>query len=123
MTRTERTKMAIDTLGRAKAYLEFMNKENSNISGNGKDSMLECLSRIATSEPDNNYYPVASAQIYALSYSLREMAADMRDVIDFINNTARHFGALDDETGTWFHQNNPVAKQHYEAEMASAIAS
>ena len=123
MTRTQRTKMAIETLDRAKAYLEFLNEENSNISGNGKDSILECFSRIATSEPDNNYYPVASAQIYALSYSLREMAADMRDVTDFINNTARHFGALDGETGAWFHDDNPVAQQHYEAEMATGLAS
>lgn len=110
MYKSEHIHMAIETLGKAKEYLEWLDEANSHISGNKKDTILECESRIATSEPDNPLYNDAVAQMFGMSFSLHEMRNDLLDVMDIVYGTAKHFKLFDGDAGEWFHDDSTAEK-------------
>jgi hypothetical protein len=123
MYKSEHTQHAINVLQRAAEYLEWLNEANSHISGNGKDTVLECFSRIATCEPDNPLYPAASAKVFNLSFCLHEMRNELLDVMDTVYGTASHFKVFDSDAGEWFHDNNSTAESHFMQQLEVEQAS
>jgi hypothetical protein len=111
MYKSEYTKIAIEVLGKAKEYLEWLDEANSHISGNGKDSILECESHIAMNEPDNPLYNDAVTQMFGMSLSLHEMRNELLDAMDIVYGTAKHFKLFDADAGEWFHENNSTAEK------------
>jgi hypothetical protein len=107
------TELAIATLNETAAYLEWLMNAQEHKSGNGKDSILDCKTHVATTDPDCAFYPEAAAETYALSYALHTMREDMQDVADILYGTARHFNVFDGKTGKWFHEDNPTAERHF----------
>ena len=123
MYKSEHTKIAIEILQKAKDYLEYLDDVNGHMSGNGKESIMECFSRIATSEPDNPLYPDAAAQVFGMSFSLHEMRNELLDVMDIVYGTASHFKVFDGDAGEWFHDNNSTAEKHFLQQMEVDQAS
>ena len=92
--------------------LEELDEMNSHMSGNGKDTILECYSRIATSEPDNPLYPVAAAKCRPF-VKLDEVRRNMAAVIDIVGQHAVHFKVFDDDENEWLHETDDRAEAFY----------
>jgi hypothetical protein len=113
MYNSQHTQIAIECLEKATEYLKWLDKSNKVMSGNGKDSILECEARIASSEPDNPLYPTAAGEMFCLSFCLHEMRNELLDVMDIIYGTAKHFKVYDVNEGEWFHDSNEIAEKHF----------
>ena len=104
---------AVYVMSRAIRQLEELDEMNSHMSGNGEDTILECYSRIATSEPDNPLYPVAAAKMYDLSVKLDEVRRHMAHVIDIVGQHAVHFKVFDADESEWLHETDDRAEAFY----------
>ena len=87
--------------------LKKLKDANSLMSGNGRDSILECFARIATNERDNPLYKDAAKQMHVLSHNIRALQEEMRCSIDNTIALANHFNVYEVKSGKstgWFHQ-------------------
>lgn len=107
------TEQAVYVMNLAIRQLEELDEMNSHMSGNGKDTILECYSRIATSEPDNPLYPVAAARMFDLSVKLDEVRRNMAAVIDIVGQHAVHFKVFDADESEWLHETDDRAEAYY----------
>lgn len=83
--------------------LKALKRCNQNISGNGVDSMLQCMARIALHEPENPLFDEALEEVMTLSVVLDHLNESMRCMMDDIYGIARHFEVFDSKTGIWLH--------------------
>ena len=95
------TKTYTSILRHAADLLEHLDKANSHVSGNGKDSVMECQARIATSEPDNPLYKDAVQAMSYVSQELRNAYEDLQDVSGHFLSVGEHFKVCTDRG--WFH--------------------
>ena len=89
-------------LRNAADMMEHIQNLNSHMSGNGKETVLQCFGRIAQNEPENPMYEHASSNIRTLSKALYSMQDELACASGAMDTIAEYFN-ISDEKG-WFHQ-------------------
>ena len=83
-------------------YLEGIEQKMSILSGNKKESILECFARIAKYEKENPLFEKASAEMQKLSNDLCLVKGSLFDVQGWFDDVGTYFN-LRDEEGEWLH--------------------
>lgn len=100
------TKAKIDVYAKvlrsAADIMERIQDLNSHMSGNGQETVLQCLGRIAQNEPENPMYDHATDNIRVLSEALYSMQEELACASGAMNSIAEYFN-ISNEQG-WFHQ-------------------
>ena len=89
-------------LRNAADMMEHIQDLNSHMSGNGKETVLQCFGRIAQNEPDNPLYEHASTNIRTLSEALYAMQGELACASGAMETIAEYFNISEDKG--WYHQ-------------------
>ena len=100
------TKAYTSILRQAADLLEGLDTMNGHMSGNGKETVLECFARIATQEPESPIYEDAALTMRKVSEALRNTYEDLQDASGHFLSVSEHFHLNTD--GGWFHHKPDV---------------
>ena len=105
----DRNERSIMTLKVALHYLEALKSQEENMSGNGKETILDCVSRIATTEPDNPLHGDFTEHLFHFSSNCKFIQDGLQDVMDYLHRVSFQYKFRDEQTHDWFH-NNPTVE-------------
>ena len=95
-------------LRNAADFMEHIQELDSHMSGNGKETVLQCFGRIAQNEPENPMYEHAASNIRTLSEALYTMREELACASGAMDTFAEHFNIYNDKG--WFHEQEVQAQ-------------
>ena len=105
----DRNQHSTTTLKMALHFFEALKSQEGNMSGNGQETILDCVSRIATTEPDNPLHGDFTEKLFHMSTNCKFIQDGLQDVMDYLHRVSFQYKLRDEQTYDWFH-NDPTVE-------------